>query len=67
MEKMIDFAIFTHDQFLDWQKEEKRMISTIQPLTTGFKFNGDGVIDGANCAIAVFVTFFIDKQPAGSP
>ena len=28
--KIVDFAIFTHDEFIEWQKAEKRYLSTIQ-------------------------------------
>ena len=67
MEKLIDFAIFTRDQFLDWQKEEKRMIAAIQPMTTGVSFRDKERPVDADVSISVFVTFFIDKPPAGSP
>lgn len=59
-DKIVDFAIFTHDEFVAWQKAEKRHLSTIQPITTGVIMKGEGSRMDASCGVSVFVTFFVD-------
>lgn len=58
--KIVDFAIFTRDEFIEWQKAEKRYLSAIQPITTGVKMTGEGSRIDASCGVSVFVTFFVD-------
>jgi hypothetical protein len=60
--KIFDYAIFTRDEFIAWQKEEQREIYQMTPImsSTGITSNNENnSFESANMvgAYSIFVTF----------
>lgn len=64
---ILGYQVFkTNDDFIEWQKSEKRVIQNISPIVISFDMGMEGksTIEGdkgdaqANAGIGVFVTYF---------